>query len=144
MPRPRVVKEPKYGHRLAPDLLQRVLIRIEGGYSQRRIHKETGVSRTTLRAIERSIEAFGEPYPPDELCLTRGLEPHLLRIHKDALHEFVATQKTSYLDEMRDFLYDEYYVKTSVLTVWRELDKNGITYKVTERAARERSEPVRH
>lgn len=86
-------------------------MRLDNRYAHRRIFRETTVSRDTIRRIGLRLGTHGDPYPPIGYHIKRGPEPYLPEMHKEALHEFAISQKTSYLDEMRDFFYNKYYVK---------------------------------
>jgi transposase len=47
------------------------------------------------------------------------------------------------MDEMRDFLYDEYDVRITVSTVCRELERMRWSRKIASKRAKEQSEPLR-
>lgn len=62
MPRPR----------LPPDMVFTVQLLLECGTTDREIHRQTGVSRATVRSIRRSMEKYGQPYPPSSDGLSRS------------------------------------------------------------------------
>jgi transposase len=56
---------------------------------------------------------------------------------------FLEDQPTSYLDEMQDFLLDEFDIKVSISTIYRVLKKNNWSRKSVRRRAAQRSESLR-
>ena len=55
---------------------------------------------------------------------------------------FLEDDPTAYLDEMQQFLYDEYELETSIPTIWRILKKAKWSRKTVQARAAERSEPL--
>jgi transposase len=129
------------GRRLQPTVLQAVIDRIEAGQNNTQIQNETGVWRKTTARIRLSLEYWNQPYPPP--CVRRGGLRALRAAHKERLLEFVAGRPDAYLDEMAEFLYDEFDVKVSLVTVWRALAEARWSRKMASKAARERNETLR-
>ena len=57
--------------------------------------------------------------------------------------EFLADQPTAYLDEMQQFIYDEYELEVSINCIRRVLDRERWTRKATQDQALERSASLR-
>lgn len=109
------------GHRLKGNVLQAVLDRIEAGKSNTEIFEVTGVWPETTRKMRLSLEYWGAPYPPIDTCVKHG-RPLLLRdLHKQRLLEFLKGKPHAYIEEMKDFLYDELGILVSLQTIFRNL-----------------------
>ena len=52
-------------HRIPDHILNQVLIRLDAGEPVRTIHEATGVARQTIYTLEKNIDLWGVPYPPD-------------------------------------------------------------------------------
>ena len=59
------------------------------------------------------------------------------------LLDFLEDDPTAYLDEMQQFLYDEYELETSIATISRTLKRAKWSRKAVQARAAERSEPLR-
>jgi transposase len=59
------------------------------------------------------------------------------------LLDFLEDNPTAYLDEMRQFLYDEYELEASIATINRTLKRAKWSRKAVQARAAERSEPLR-
>ncbi|KAL5397529.1 hypothetical protein PMIN03_012878 [Paraphaeosphaeria minitans] len=73
------------------------------------------------------------------------MDPKTVRKYRLNLKAFemLRGKLTAYLDEMQDFLYDEYDVKISVATLDRELEAMRWSRKAALKAASERYEGLR-
>jgi transposase len=60
------------------------------------------------------------------------------------LFEFIEDRPTAYLDEMQDFLYDEFDLEVSIQTIHRILQKAHWSRKAVSARAAERSAPLRN
>ncbi|KAF9728512.1 hypothetical protein PMIN01_13340 [Paraphaeosphaeria minitans] len=129
------------GYRIQPSLIQAIVDRVNDGKNNEEIHRELGVDPKTVRKYRLNLKAFGEPIGPR--YVRRGRPPVLKQCHRDALLEMLRGKPTAYLDEMQDFLYDEYDVKISVATLDRELEAMRWSGKAASKAARERHEGLR-
>lgn len=129
------------GHKLSPITLQRVLDRIDAGFNNSQIHRATGVWPKTTAKIQLSLEYWGQPYSP--ATVRRGRPPTLRRLHAKGLLDYVNSRPQAYLEEMRDWLYDEYDILTTIWTVYRELERADFSRKLGTKRAIEHSEPIR-
>ncbi|KAF9730117.1 hypothetical protein PMIN01_12050 [Paraphaeosphaeria minitans] len=129
------------GYRIQPSLIQAIVDRVNDGKNNEEIHRELGVDPKTVRKYRLNLKAFGEPIGPR--YVRRGRPPVLKQCHRDALLEMLRGKPTAYLDEMQDFLYDEYDVKISVATLDRELEAMRWSKKAASKAATERHEGLR-
>ena len=59
------------------------------------------------------------------------------------LLEFLEDDPTAYLDEMQQFLYDEYELEVSAATISHTLKQAKWSRKAVQARAAERSEPLR-
>jgi transposase len=59
------------------------------------------------------------------------------------LLDFLEDDPTANLDEMQQFLYDEYELETSIATISRTLQRAKWSRKSARACAAERSEPLR-
>jgi transposase len=59
------------------------------------------------------------------------------------LLDFLEDDPTAYLDEMQQFLYDEYELETSIATISRILKDTKWSRKSVQARAAKRSEPLR-
>ncbi|KAF7564288.1 uncharacterized protein PtrM4_153110 [Pyrenophora tritici-repentis] len=123
---------PGTGHRLQPAVLQAILDRIAACESDRAISRATGASRNT---------SFGA-------CLIRraafDLGGHLYsgKLSAKAFrHTSMAHRAHTWM--RWDFLYDEYDVRISLASVYRELEKMRWSRKLATKRAKEQSEPLR-
>jgi transposase len=129
------------GYRLPPATLQSVLNYIAAGESNYAINRAVGVSRSCIAKLKLSLEYWGTPYPPR--CVRLG-RPRLLREAQRArFNEYLKGRPSAYLEEMKDFFYDEFDLEVSLTTVWRELERMNYSRKVASKRAREQSEPLR-
>lgn len=56
--------------------------------------------------------------------------------------EYLKGRPGAYLEEMRDFFYDEFDIELSLTTVWRELERMGYSRKIATKRAKEQSDPL--
>jgi transposase len=122
------------GGRLQPAVLQSVLDHIAAHESNRVINRATGVTRKTIAKLRLSLEYWGVPYPPR--CVRLGRPPTLRAFHRERLQAYLEGRPGASLEEMKDFLYYEFDIKTSVWTIYRELDRMGWPRKRSLRSAR--------
>lgn len=129
------------GQRLSRTLQQSVMEHIAAGKNDTEVWESTGVHRNTVRRLRLSLEYWGQCYAPATVRLGR---PPLLRQEQlDSLAEYLKGRPHAYLEEMQDFLYDEFDIEASISTVWRALEKLQYTRKLATKRAREQSEPLR-
>ncbi|KAI1685795.1 DDE-3 multi-domain protein [Pyrenophora tritici-repentis] len=135
------IKPHRTGHRLQPAVLQAILDRIAACESDRAISRATGASRNTVAKLRLSLEFWGVPYPPR--CVRLGRPSILRQAQREGLQAYLNGSPGAYMDEMRDFLYDEYDVRISLASVYRELEKMRWSRKLATKRAKEQSEPLR-
>ena len=129
------------GHKLAPTTLQAVLDRINAGVNDTKIHEQTGVSRDCLAKKRLNLSQWGQPYAPATVKVGR---PSTLReIHRRRLREFLEGRPHAYLEEIRDWLLEEFGIPVSVKLVFRELKKMKWSRKVATKKASEQSNALR-
>lgn len=138
MPRP---TDQPTGHKLAPTTLQAVLNRIDGGLNNSQIERETGVMRRHVARFRRNIQYWGQPYPPE--CVKLGRPRRLRQVHRTKMLEYLNGRPQAYLEELRDWLYDEYDLAVSLLTIHNELKRAKWSRKVATKRAAEQSDALR-
>jgi transposase len=129
------------GYRLQPVTLQSVLDHIAAGENNSEISRAVKVSRSCIAKLRLSMEYWGTPYPPR--CVRLG-RPRLLREAQRArFEEYLKGRPSAYLEEMKDFFYDEFDLEVSLTTIWRELERLNYSRKIASKRAKEQSEPLR-
>lgn len=129
------------GRRLQPTVLQAVLDHIAAGENDSEISRATGVTRKVIIKLRMSLEYWGTPYPPR--CVRLG-RPTLLRTAQRArFEEYLQGNPNVYMEEMRDWLYDEYDLRVSIGTIYRELERLRWSRKVASKRAKEQSDALR-
>jgi transposase len=129
------------GHRLPPHTIRSVVEHIAAGDNNTEVSQATRVSRNAIRKMRLSLEYWGTPYAPRAVRLGR---PRLLvEAHRLRLVEFLRGRPHAYLDEMAEFLYDEFDVEVSTSTIWRELERMRWSRKLATKRAREQSAALR-
>ncbi|KAH6612996.1 hypothetical protein C7974DRAFT_418100 [Boeremia exigua] len=109
------------GHKLAPTTLQAVLDRIDAGVNDTQIYRQTGVTPNCTRRKRLNLSQWGQPYAPATVKVGR---PTTLRdIHRHRLREYLDGRPQAYLEEMKDWLLDEFNIPVSIGLVYQELQK---------------------
>lgn len=129
------------GRRLAPSTLQALLDRIRAGVNSTQIQYQTGVAATTTLRVKLALAYWGEPYAP--ACVKRGRPRKLLPIHRARLREYLTGRPQAYLEEVRDWLYDEFDLIVSLTLVSRELKGMRWSRKIATKRAAEQSDALR-
>ena len=129
------------GHELGPSTLQTVLDRIQIGVNDTQIWRQTGVARMSTRIYRRNLVAWGQPHAP--WCVKTGRPTILCEVHRVRLRGYLKGRPQAYLEEIRDWLYDEFDLELSISSVSRELKKMKWSRKVASKKALEQSEPLR-
>jgi transposase len=128
------------GQRLSATLQQSVMEHIAAGEKDADVVAATGVHRETIAKLRLNLEYWGQCYPPPTVRLGR---PRLLRqAQLEALEAYLDGRPSAYLDEMQQFLYDDFDIDCSLPTVWRALQKLHFSRKLATKRAREQSEPL--
>jgi len=129
------------GRKLAHSTLRAVIDRIEHGKSDKAIQRQTGVVANTTRKFRRNLEAWGQPHAPK--CVNLGRPSTLLNIHRQRLLEFLNGRPHAYLEEIRDWILDEFGIPVSISLVYRELQRMRWSREIATRKAAEQSDALR-
>lgn len=129
------------GKRVQGALLQSVITHIAAGEDNSAVERATGVTRKTVRKLRVSLDYWGVPYPPR--CVRLGRPTALRKAHLDGLKTYLDGRPSAYLEEIRDWLLDEYAIETTIWTVFRALEKLNYSRKIATKRAKEQSEPLR-
>jgi transposase len=125
------------GHRLPPHTIRSIEEHIAAGENNCEVARAAGVKRDTVRKMRLSLEYWGTPYAPRTVRLGR---PRLLaEAQRLRLKEFLCGRPYAYLEEMAEFLYDEFDLEVSTATLWRELERMRWSRKLVTKRAREQS-----
>lgn len=99
-----------------------------------------GCSKRSIITICANLQMFGDVRAP----LIPGGRPRVITpIMLEALCDHLLEKPDLYLDEMAEFLYDEFDVLVSTYTISRALQSHGWTKKVARRIAQERNADLR-
>ena len=129
------------GHRLQPTIVRSIVEHIAAGETNSEISRATRVARNTVHKMRLSLEYWGTPYAPRTVRLGR---PRLLtEAARLQLKEFLRGRPYAYLEEMIEFLYDEFDLEVSIPTIWRELERMRWLRKLATKRAREQSAALR-
>jgi transposase len=131
----------RIGKTTATGCITAVIEHIAVGETTSGIYRATGVSRNTVTKLRVSLEYWGVPYPPG--CLHLGRPTTLRQSHLDGLKQYLAGRPHAYLEEMKDWLYDQYDIETMLSTVYRALIKLQYSRKIATKRATEQSDAPR-
>ncbi|KAJ8108352.1 hypothetical protein OPT61_g8235 [Boeremia exigua] len=126
------------GRKINPETLRDILIHLERDTGLRAISRLLKCSRNTVRRIELSMDLYDTPYPPHSMV--RGRPKLLLMAQEQALLQFVQEKPSAHLNEMREYLIDNFNVLVGEGTIYRTLRKAGWSRKVALRHAKARSD----
>jgi transposase len=129
------------GYKLAPSTLQAVIDRIDAGLNDTQIHAQTGVSRGCTARKRRNIQQWGHPYAPP--CVTRGRPATLSNAQRRELTEYLHSKPQAYLEEIKDWLLEDFNISLSISSISRELKKMRWSRKVATKRAAEQSDALR-
>ena len=129
------------GRKLAPSTLCAVIDRIKAGVLDKAIHRQTGVVERSTRKYRRNLEAWGQPHAPK--CVNLGRPSTLQDIHRQRLREFLNGRPQAYLEEVRDWILDEFDIAVSTSLVYRELRRMKWSRKIATKRAVEQSDALR-
>lgn len=130
---------------MAPRLASSQLVMIRDMISSRslttsQIAEAAGCSKRSIITISTNLRLFGDVRAP----LISGGRPRLITpLILEALCDHLLEKPDLYLDEMSEFLYDEFEVLVSTYTISRALQSHGWSKKVARRIARERNADLR-
>ncbi|KAJ5697657.1 hypothetical protein N7488_011341 [Penicillium malachiteum] len=99
-----------------------------------------GCSKRSIITISANLRMFGDVRAP----LIPGGRPRVITpIMLESLCDHLLEKPDLYLDEMAEFLFDEFEVVVSSYTISRALRSRGWTKKVARRIAQERNADLR-
>lgn len=84
---------------------------------------------------------WGQPYPPE--CVKIGRPSRLRELHRSRMKEYLNGRPQAYLEEIRDWLLDEFDLLVSTSIIHRELQGLKWSRKVATKRATEQSDPFR-
>ena len=104
------------------------------------VFDRTDISRRQITRMRRYWRKYGEVTKPGG---AHGRPLLLQEEHQSTLLLYLEDRPTAYLDEMAWFLFDEYDIICSEMTVWRNLHRLGWSRKKGTKVAKERNERLR-
>lgn len=127
--------------RLAASQLEFIHDMISSGLlSTSQMSEAAGCSKRSIIDICSKLRLFGNVRAPPN----RGGRPQIITSTMlDALRELLQERPDLYLDEMVDFLWEEFHVVVSAFTISRALRSSGWSKKVTRQVAKERNADLR-
>jgi transposase len=126
--------------RLAPSQLVMIRDMIDSR-SLTTLEMAEAASKRSIITISNNLRMFGDVRAP----LIPGGRPRMITpFMLEALCEHLIEKSDLYLDEMADFLYDEFELLVSTYTVSRALRSQGWTKKIARRIAQERNADLRY
>ena len=127
------------GKPLYLDLRSRLVVAVSGGMSRRSAAERFGVSAASavrwVEAVNTTGSAAAKPQGGD----TRS---HRIGAFSSVILAAVAAQKDISLVELAELLRIEHGVSFAASTVWRCLDRHGMTFKKTAHAAEQERPPL--
>jgi hypothetical protein len=99
------------------------------------------VSYTKVRKVKRSLMHWNTARPPP--LVTQGRTPKITNAIGQALETLLLDRPSSYVDEMVWFVWDEFEVVVSEVTMRRWMRKKKYTKKLLSKRALERSQELR-
>jgi transposase len=130
---------------MAPRLVSSQLTMIRDMISSKslttlQIAKAAGCSKRSIITISTNLRIFGDVRaPPIPGGRPRVISPFML----NGLCDHLLKKPDLYLDEIAEFLYEEFDVLVSTYTISRALQSQGWTKKVAQRIAQERNTDLR-
>ena len=124
---------------LSEDLRSRVIAAVDGGMSRNAAAKRFGV------AISTAIRWF------QAWCVTGATKAkpkggdrrsHVIEAYRDVVLAAIAAQVDITLVEIAELLRRDHGISVAPSTIWRFLDRHGVTIK--KNRARQRARPARH
>ena len=114
------------GQTLSMDLRARVIAAVEGGLSRRAAAERFGIGvATAIRWVRvfRTTGAIGARAKGGDV------RSHRIEAHRDAILGAIASQVDITIVELVDLLAREHGLRVARSTVWRFLDRHGMTFK---------------
>ena len=113
---------------------------LDAGVRQRDIARALGVSKSFVSDMRLRFDVFGTTSP-----VYLGIQGRPRKIHHEAeegIKDFLDEYPTARLDEVGDFLANEYDIEAGLLTISQCLKRIRVTYKTARRVHTEQDEAV--
>ena len=111
---------------LSTDIRSRLVLAVEGGMTRRSAAKRFGIAASTaIKWVER-WRGSGSVEPRPQGGDRRS---HRLEAHAEEILELIAVRPDITLAEISEHLVQVHGVKTAPSSVWRLLDRHGMTFK---------------
>ena len=120
----------------------RIVHHIEAGLIDARIAELEHCHPSTVSKIRSHWQAFGQHTAPAEIKNKPGPMPKLIPAAVHSMIEFSEARPGTQLNELQDFLFNEWGVSVSKGVVSRTLKKHKISQKELRRIAQERQQGV--
>ena len=124
---------------LSTDLRTRVIAAVDGGLSRRAAAERFGIGIATAIRWVRTFRTTGAISASPK----GNLRSHRIEAHRDVILSAVANQVDITIAELADLLAREHGLHVAPSTVWRFLDRHGMTFKKTAHAS-EQNRPDVH
>ena len=122
---------------------EEIEIEIHCGKDQEAVCKRFSISERQYYKMKRNLRAFGTVHPDPKQYSRQGRPPALTVEMEAAVVEFLIENKQAYLDEVADFLDEEFSVFPDKSTISRLLKRLKITAKKVSREAQSRDPDLR-
>jgi transposase len=119
---------------LSEDLRKRLIAAVEGGASRRAVADRFGVVASTVTKLVQHLKRTGSLTPARQGGDRRS---NRIEAHADEIKALVATAPDITLEEIAAHLKEAHGETFVVSTIWRCLDRHGLTFK--KNGARERA-----
>jgi transposase len=126
------------GKPLSIDLRSRLVAAVSGGMSRRRAAERFGVSAASAVRWVEAVTTTGSVEAKPQGGDTRS---HRIEVFSDVILAAVAAQKDISLVELAELLRTQHGASFGASTVWRCLDRHGMTFK--KNSARSRAGAAR-
>ena len=120
------------GKLLSMDLRSRLVTAVAGGLSRRAAAERFGVSPASAVRWMQAVNTTGSVEAKPQGGDTRS---HRIEAFRDVILSAVQAQKDVSLVELAEMLRTEHEASFAASTVWRFLDRHGMTFKKTTHAA---------
>jgi len=123
---------------LSEDLRERIIAAVQSGGSRRAVADRYGVAPSTVTKLIQHLKNRGTLEPAKQGGDRRSAR---IEAHADEILRLVAATSDITLEEIAEHLKRKHRETFVVSTVWRCLDRHGLTFK--KNSSRERTEPAR-
>ena len=124
---------------LSDDLRSRMMVAVEEGATRRAVAKRFGVASSTVTKLVQHVKQTGDIAP-----FAQGGDHRSQRVEAFAeeLKALISTTPDITLEELSEYLKTTHGEAFVVSTIWRCLDRHGLSFK--KNGARERAGARRH